>query len=261
MARKFLVGRFLTSHSSAYRFRKQRIPEETALTPEVLQARFSERARRFRSERDKYFLYIQAGMALALLVLVAAFNLDIQPGDREGFEAPAQELVTVQEIIQTRQDIKPPPPPRPPIPVEVPNDELLEEDDLMLDATLEIGLGAPLPPPPVQEEPEDENPEDEIFIVVEETPAIIGGMAALSADLEYPLMARRAGIEGMSVIRVVVNRDGTPSDATVIRSAHELLDQAALDAVVKQRYTPGRQRGVPVPVYMAIPVKFELNAW
>ena len=261
MARKFLVGRFLTSHSSAYRFRRQRIPGETGMTREILHACFSERARRFRSERDRYVLYVQGGIALALLVLVAAFNLDVQPRDTTGFEVPSQELVTVQEIIQTRQEIKPPPPPRPPIPVEVPNDEILEEDDLVLDATLDIGLGAALPPPPVHEEPEDEGPEDEIFIIVEETPTIIGGMAALSADLEYPLLARRAGIEGTSVIRIVVNRDGTPSDATVLRSAHELLDQAALDAVVKQRYTPGRQRGVPVPVYMAIPVKFELNDW
>ncbi len=259
MARRFLIGRFLPSHSSAYRFRERRIPDGATITPETLSARFSERARRFRAQRGKYAVTFQAGLALALLTVVAAFNLNIHPGDRKGFELPTQELVTVQEIIQTRQDIKPPPPPRPPIPVEVPNDEVLEEDDLTFDAALDIGIGAPLPPPPALEQPEDEGPEDEIFIIVEEMPTIVGGLSALSADLEYPLLARRAGIEGTSVIRVLVNRDGTPSDATVLRSAHDLLDQAALDAVLKQRFTPGRQRGAPVLVYMALPVRFALS--
>ena len=34
--------------------------------------------------------------------------------------------VPTEEILQTKQIQKPPPPPRPPVPVEMPNDEILE---------------------------------------------------------------------------------------------------------------------------------------
>ncbi len=258
MARHFLIGQFLQSHASAYRYRATRLPEGASISPSVLRGRFSERARRFRAERGKYGVYVQGCFVLALLILVAAFNLNFQLGDGAPMAAPPQELLSIQDIIQTRQILKPPPPPRPPIPVEVPNDEILEDDPLLLDASLDIDLGVPsLPPPPAEVEPEDDS--DEIFVVVEEMPTMVGGMPALVADLVYPKLAQRAGIEGTSVIRVIVDREGNPSQPTVIKSAHELLDQAAIDAVLEQRFTPGRQRGRPVLVQVAIPVRFVLR--
>ncbi len=170
----------------------------------------------------------------------------------------AQEMVTIQDIIQTRQNPLPPPPPRPQIPVEVPNDVILEPDPLDFDAALNIDAPLPLPPPPTASDPENED-EDEIFVIVEEMPTIVGGVAALSADLEYPAVARRAGLEGTSVIQVLVDRDGTASNPVVIRSASTLLDNAATEAILSQQFTPGRQRGKAVLVRIAIPVHFKLR--
>lgn len=163
----------------------------------------------------------------------------------------------MQEIIQTRQQRTPPPPPRPPIPVEVPDDTMLEDDDLPLGDPLEIAV-LTLPPPPLPDaEPEEK--EDEIFMIVEDMPEIVGGQAALFAALSYPVVAQRAGIEGMVIVEITVNPDGTASDAEVIRSAHEILDKTAVEAVLKQEFKPGRQRGRAVHVRMAIPVKFRLQ--
>jgi protein TonB len=257
MKRTFLIGRFLQSHSGVYRHTPPISGEGTHLSQDVLQKRFQERANRFRAERHRYVLHLQACVAAAVMLAIGAFSLDLKPRESASLTLATQEVVTLQEIIQTRQQLKPPPPPRPPIPVEVPNDVILEDDDLPLGDPLELVV-LRLPPPPLPDaEPEEE--EDELFVIVEQRPAIIGGQAALFAALEYPIVAQRAGIEGMVVVLVTVEPDGNPSDPEVLRSAHEILDKTAVEAVLKQQFTPGRQRGRAVRVRMAIPVKFTLR--
>ena len=130
-------------------------------------------------------------------------------------------MFTTQEVVDhaggypgRSRSSKPPPPPRPPIPVEVPNDVILEDDDLPLGDPLEF-TALPLSPPPLPDK-KPEALEDEIFLVVEEMPAIIGGQAALFAALTYPIVAQRAGIEGMVIIEITVEPDGTPSNPKVI---------------------------------------------
>ena len=257
MKKNFLIGRFLPGYTGAYRHTPPIAGEGTHLSKDSLEKRFRERAIRFRMERHRYAFHFQAGLALAVMLAIGAFNLDLRPKEAAPLQVMTQEVVTMQEIIQTRQDRKPPPPPRPPVPVEVPDDMILEDDDLPLGDLLELTELTPPPPPLPDKKPEPV--EDEIFVIVEEQPTIIGGQAALSAALEYPLIAQRAGIEGMVVIQVTIEPDGTPGDPEVLRSAHDLLDQAALEAVLAQRFTPGRQRGKAVRVRMAIPVNFKLQ--
>ncbi len=172
-----------------------------------------------------------------------------------------QEVVTLQEITQTVHQTLPPPPPRPPVPIEVPDDELPDDAELDFDATLDLAAAVELPPPP-SAAPDNAGDEDEpeIFVVVEEFPEMIGGAAKLAADVEYPSLARKAGLEGLVVVRIVVNADGMPSDPVVLTSPGSALDKAAIDAVMKQQFKPGRQRGRAVAAYMAIPVRFRLTS-
>src|SRR5690625_6539257 len=99
---------------------------------------------------------------------------------------------------QTQQIEQPPPPPRPPVPIEVPNDEILEDDFLDLDATLDLAppIAAAPPPPPPSAAEEAEAAEPEIFVIVEEMPGLIGGLAAIQGNIRYPEIARTAGVEG-----------------------------------------------------------------
>lgn len=172
-----------------------------------------------------------------------------------------QDVVTLQEIAQTVQETLPPPPPRPPVPIEVPNDVVLEDDALDLDATLDLAAAVELPPPPeMAAEEGDEDDEPEIFVIVEELPEMIGGTAKLASDVKYPQLARQAQLEGLVVVKIVVNADGTPSDPAILKSPGKALDSAAIEAVMKQRFKPGRQRGRAVAAYMAIPVRFQLTS-
>lgn len=212
--------------------------------------------------RADYPITLQLSFATALLVLIGMTYTSFDTGGDFHVVVPDQEVVEIEEIRQTQQIEQPPPPPRPPVPIEVPNDQILENDFLDLDASLDLNEPAsyiPAPPPPAIEEVVEEEEEAEIFVVVEEMPEMIGGTAHLNSLVKYPELARKAGMEGLVVIKVVVEPDGSVSSPTIMRSAGDLLDQAALNAVMQVRFKPGLQRGQPVRVSFAVPVRFRLR--
>jgi protein TonB len=167
-----------------------------------------------------------------------------------------QEEVVMEEVIQTKQVTTPPPPPRPPVPVEVPNDEIIEDEILDLDAELDLDGPMDLPPPPP---PSGDEYEDEIFVVVEQPPVLIGGIAGVQKRIVYPEVARKAGIEGRVVIQFVVDREGNILNPKVIRGIGGGCDEAALKALEGAKFKPGLQRGKPVNVSYSLPISFTLN--
>ena len=219
---------------------------------------------RFTRLRDHYGLHLQMGLALALILLVTAAQVDLQPGEAEfAVNLETQEVVNMEEIKQTEQNLKAPPPPKAPVPVEVPNDVVLEQEDINFDASLDLSAsldtaGGP-PGMPDETSHAEENVENEIFVVVEEQPTLVGGIAALQKTLNYPSFAQKAGIEGRVFVEFVVDEKGDVQDAAVSRGVHKLLDRAALDAVRQMTFRPGKQRGRPVMVQMTLPVNFELK--
>ena len=261
MRDQFLIGRFLNAYASVYRYNDRHRPPTPSFDRQGLEDRFAARKRRFRARQRRYVVHLQLGFLAALVIVISAFQINIDANPTDAYTPLKQELVTMEEIIQTRQQITPPPPPRPPVPVEVPDDEIIEDDELDLDATLDLTepLAALPPPPPLEEEETEEEPEDHIFVVVEQMPTMIGGLEALLEDLKYPRLAQRAGLEGTVVVIVVIEKDGKPSNARIAKSVVEVLDEAAVEAVLKQRFEPAMQRNRPVRVEMAIPVHFRLT--
>lgn len=213
--------------------------------------------------RKHYRLSVEIGFAMSLLFLVALVRAPLTRSS-EAFEITLaqQEVVTIEEIQQTKQPEKAPPPPRPPVPVEVADDTIIDDDDLDLDVTLDIGeVTTFIPPPPPEPEEEEETEEElaEIFVVVEEMPEIIGGAGMIYEHLEYPPIARQAQMEGLAIVGVVIERDGTGTNFSILKSAGKVLDDAAVDAVRKLRFKPGKQRGRAVRVKLAIPIRFVLR--
>jgi len=165
-----------------------------------------------------------------------------------------QEEVIFEEVIQTKQIETPPPPPRPPVPVEVPNDEIIEDEILELDLEFDLGDELLLPPPPP---PKDDEPE--FFVVVEQMPQLQGGIGQLQQKVNYPEMARRAGIEGRVTIQFIVNEQGRVENPRVVRGIGGGCDEEALRVVSQARFVPGLQRGRPVKVQFSLPIVFRLT--
>ena len=76
----------------------------------------------------------------------------------------------------------------------------------------------------------------------------------------YPTSARRAGIQGTTLLGVFVAADGHVGDVVVKQSAgHPDLDAAAADAVRRWRFEPARRGSEPVAMWVLLPVQFRLR--
>lgn len=206
-----------------------------------------------------YLIRLELGIIASLLILISAFKVNIQPsGDDERVAVDRQEEVFMEEIVQTKQELKAPPPPRPVVPVEVPNDEIIDNEVIDLDSELDMDTGVIDMPPPPKSEEEDE--EEEIFVIVEQMPELIGGLNSVQRHIEYPELARKAGIEGRVVLQFIIDEDGNVNDPVVVRGIGGGCDEEALKAVQEHaKFVPGKQRGKPVRVRYSLPITFKLD--
>lgn len=104
----------------------------------------------------------------------------------------------------------------------------------------------------------------EVFRVVEQMPAYPGGPADLlkflAANINYPKAAKDAGIEGMVVIQYVIEKDGSISNAKVVKGIGSGCDEEALRVVnAMPNWVAGKQRGQAVPVQFNLPIRFKLD--
>ncbi len=115
--------------------------------------------------------------------------------------------------------------------------------------------------PVLPDEPQDENSDP--FMVVEIMPEFPGGIAALHAylskNIEYPRMAREAGITGIVYLSFVVGTDGKLSDISVLRGVGGGCTEEAIRVVkAMPAWKPGIQRSKAVKVKMTLPISFKL---
>ena len=77
---------------------------------------------------------------------------------------------------------------------------------------------------------------------------------------QYPWQARRMGIEGRVVLQVEILQNGSAGRIEIRRSSgHELLDQAAIEAVGGWRFDPARVAGEPITAWAEVPISFRLT--
>lgn len=86
-----------------------------------------------------------------------------------------------------------------------------------------------------------------------------GLMKYMAENLSYPVEAMERGLEGVALIRFVVNEKGRTENFRIIKSASPLLDQEALRVLKEARFTPGQHNGKKVKVYVTVPVTFKLK--
>lgn len=119
---------------------------------------------------------------------------------------------------------------------------------------------------------------DEIFKVVEEMPRFPGcedfngGTQAktkcankkllefIFSNLKYPEEARKNGVEGMVVLKFIVDRQGNIQNPSIARSLSSDCDEEVLRvASMMPKWIAGKQKGEAVNVEFTLPVKFKLE--
>jgi TonB family protein len=75
----------------------------------------------------------------------------------------------------------------------------------------------------------------------------------------YPEEARKAGLSGVVVLETTITEEGKVTGIEVLRSADEMLSEAAVEAVKHWEFKPALCDGKPVGVYYVLTIKFHLK--
>ena len=102
-----------------------------------------------------------------------------------------------------------------------------------------------------------------VMRTVEQIPEFPGGivqfMKWLTRNLRYPPQAQQQKIQGKVVISFIVNKDGSISAPTIVKSVDPVLDSDAMRVVrMMPRWKPGMEKGKPCRTMFAIPINFVL---
>ena len=122
--------------------------------------------------------------------------------------------------------------------------------------------------PPVQVHTELKESVDsthqDVFNVVEDMPQFPGGATKLfeylAQNVNYPTEAEKANIQGRVIATFVVEKDGSISNAEVVKSVAPSLDAEALRVInAMPNWIPGKQNGKEVRVKYTVPISFHLQ--
>lgn len=171
-----------------------------------------------------------------------------------------------EEIMDVPATSQPPPPPpqvQQPQVVEVPDEEEVEEE-IQVNMDVENTEDTKVEQIEIKQEVEEKEDENQIFTIVEEQAAPVGGMAAfykfVGEKMKYPSQARRMQVEGRVFCEFVVNRDGSIQDVKVIRGIGAGCDEEAIRVIQSAPpWKPGKQRGKPVRSKFNLAIIFKLS--
>jgi protein TonB len=204
----------------------------------------------------KYQRVFELGIIFTISILILAFRYFPEIKSKPQAIETLKEYIDIEDVIRTEDLQNPPTPPKPVFPIDV---EL--EDDNLPDieiATSELDENWKIAKMK-SAVPEDNEEISFKFRVVEEMPAIIGGLAALQKKVSYPEIAVKAGIQGKVFIETVISKEGNPEEIKVLKGIGAGCDESAIEAVSRTKFLPGKQRGKPVRVILVIPISFILN--
>jgi protein TonB len=197
---------------------------------------------RFKSRYDRY---LTAALVLSLAVWANVFlftpELEIEPYRMK------QEITDIIVIGPPEVIVRPPREiPRPPVAIE-PVSELEMEDPVQIAPSIWDEM-------PIFEPPGEGDGRIPGFRAFDSKPELVRFVPPV-----YPEFAREAGFSGVVYVDVLVGTDGRVKEARLQRGVHPLLDQASIEAARRARFTAGRQRDVPVEVWVTLPYGFVLN--
>lgn len=188
---------------------------------------------------------------------------------KEAVVAAVEEEETVIEIMQM-PIIEPDEPDVPPD--EAPPEEIEYVPPQQADvptASIDSAFTQQIQPPP----PSMQRPSGQMAIPAVSTAKAASGMKDLfdlanldqvpqpryQAQPQYPFEMRRAGITGEVVVGFIVDSQGKAIEVYAVRSTQREFEAAAIQAVGKWTFRPGRKGGRAVNTRMQVPIVFSLN--
>jgi protein TonB len=80
-----------------------------------------------------------------------------------------------------------------------------------------------------------------------------------TASPGYPALAQASRISGEVRVEATIEATGCVAEARVVQSVHPFLDESAIRAVTRWRFTPTLVDGAPVSAIMTVTANFSLQ--
>ena len=215
-------------------------------------------------------------VGLAVLVNLAVFcaapwliNSDLNPP--KPLESPFLSFIPLNNSQPPEEEAPPPPPePEPPVfrmdtlkpePLPTPPQTDMAAPSLDIDFNTALTSGPKLPSlpalpvaPKTLAAPSRAMPRGR-GILLDRQP-----MIAARVPPPYPYLARRRGIQGRVIVRLLVGKDGKVTKSEVVKAEPSgVFEDAVLRTVGRWRFSPALRRGKPIPAWVETAVKFELK--
>lgn len=234
-----------------------------------------------RSNYNKRVTYIVGGMLVFSIVLMGVKKFADRPKEEEVTETIKVEQIDLTPPPPVEEQPPPPPPPPPPPMVEmvkftppvIKDDAVEEEPQKLQEEVKETNVGTKdqegekdIVAPPTEVSGPGEPAAPEIFTIVEENAEFPGGLSEMAKfiqkNLQYPAMAREAGISGKCFLKFVVNENGDISNVEILKgvSGCPECDKEAIRVVKSMpKWKAAKMTGRSVKCYFNLPISFKIQ--
>lgn len=211
----------------------------------------------------KSSLFLAIGLLTSISLTFIAFEWkQYDRGDLMDLGTIIDDFDDLIEVPPTEQTPPKAPPIQQPKIIPIPDDEEINE---VVEINLDVEITESTEVENLIFEPAPEKEvADEIHLIVEEYAKFPGGWDQwakfLNKNFQYPRQAVKMRIEGTVHLSFIVDTEGIISDIQVTRGIGGGCNEEAIRVLKSSpRWTPGKQRGVPVKSRMAIQIKFGLK--
>ena len=212
---------------------------------------------------------------VSTILHVAALGFMVWTTAGDGVETVEDEVT----VVELTQEFQPPPPPPPP-PVDQPQAQFQGFQTLSVPDI----VPAEIPPPgEVAFKASDftgqgveggnaagEEKKEDAVVAIGETPSFTPFTVApqlknrddvgRALEREYPPLLRDAGVGGKVEVWVRISERGAVEDVQIHQSSgHPALDEAAIKVGQVMEFTPAMNRDKQVPVWVSIPITFQVR--
>jgi len=92
------------------------------------------------------------------------------------------------------------------------------------------------------------------FVKAEEMPQMI-----TQVQPQYPDELKKNNIEGKVFVKLLIDKEGNPKKAVVIKSDNEALNKLSIDAAMESKFTPAKIKNEPLAIWVVVPYRFSLS--
>jgi protein TonB len=204
------------------------------------------------SLKARYGVTLRWSLIAALSIVIAGFLIVPPQPQKPTLSEDVSVEIEMVEVPQTEQQAELVRPVRPAIPVPAEEEDLPGEIDY---GQFEFQQFTPvrLPPPPIADS------FDSTTVPIT-PPEPLGGYDRISDLVEYPSMARYAGLEGTVHIEVLIDKQGSVVGTNILEGAPKTgFEEAALAVIHNLQFKPAMRYDEPIPSRDSIRVDFRLR--